>query len=105
MHGVVRLQWRVGYFAGTATAEGYATDSVSGTLLWQIVDKRGGTTALVENTFDSWLDVHHAFKTWSTQLLKALQADGICRKWRSAAATSADETRPKAELPSMPSPN
>ncbi len=70
----------VGYFAGTATAEGYATDSVSGTLLWQIVDKRGGTTALVENTFDSWLDVHHAFKTWSTQLLKALQADGICRK-------------------------
>src|SRR5689334_10039165 len=70
----------VGYFAGTATAEGYATDSVSGTLLWEVVDKRGGTTALVENTLDTWLDVHHAFKTWSTQLVKALQADGVCRK-------------------------
>lgn len=70
----------VGYFAGTATAEGYATDSVSGTLLWEIVDKRGGTTALVENTFDTWLDVHHAFKIWSTQLVNALQADGICHK-------------------------
>jgi len=70
----------VGYFAGTATAEGYATDSVSGTLLWEIVDKRGGTTALVENTLDTWLDVRHAFKTWSTQLVKALQADGVCQK-------------------------
>ena len=70
----------VGYFAGTATAEGYATDSVSGTLLWEVVDKRGGTTALVENTLDTWLDVHHAFKVWSAQLLKALQADGVCRK-------------------------
>lgn len=69
----------VGYFAGTATAEGYATDSVSGTLLWQVVDKRGGTTALVENTLDTWLDVHHAFETWSTQLVKALQADGVCQ--------------------------
>ena len=70
----------VGYFAGTATAEGYATDSVTGALVWQAVDKRGGTTALVENTFDSWLDVHHAFEAWSAQLAKRLQSAGICRK-------------------------
>src|SRR5215471_3842190 len=35
----------VGYFAGTAAAEGYATDATTGALLWQAVDKRGGTTA------------------------------------------------------------
>lgn len=74
------LNGGVGYFAGTATAEGYATDSKSGALLWQAVDKRGGTTALVENTFDTWLDVHHAFEAWSAQLTKALQTEGVCRK-------------------------
>jgi hypothetical protein len=35
---------------------------VTGALIWQAVDKRGGTTALMKNTFDSWLDVHHAFE-------------------------------------------
>jgi uncharacterized protein DUF3313 len=70
----------VGYFAGTATAEGYATDSRSGVLLWQAVDKRGGTTAMVENTLDTWLDVHHAFQAWSAQLAKALQKEGVCQK-------------------------
>lgn len=70
----------VGYFAGTATAEGYATDSQKGTLIWQAVDKRGGTTALVKNTFDNWLDVDHAFQAWSAQLVKRLQDVGICKK-------------------------
>jgi hypothetical protein len=74
------LNGGVGYFAGTATAEGYATDSKSGTLLWQAVDKRGGTTALVENTLDTWLDVHHAFEAWSAELAKALQKEGVCQK-------------------------
>jgi Protein of unknown function (DUF3313) len=70
----------VGYFAGTATAEGYATDSMSGALLWQVVDKRGGTTALVENTLDTWLDVHHAFEAWSAELAKSLRNEGVCQK-------------------------
>jgi hypothetical protein len=70
----------VGYLAGTATAEAYATDSATGALVWQAVDKRGGTTALVKNTFDSWLDVHHAFEAWSAQLVKGLQGAGICNK-------------------------
>jgi Protein of unknown function (DUF3313) len=74
------LNGGVGYFAGTATAEGYATDSESGALLWQVVDKRGGTTALLENTLDSWLDVRHAFEAWSAELVKSLQSEGVCRK-------------------------
>ena len=69
----------VGYFAGTATAEGYATDAATGGLLWQAVDKRGGTTAVAENTLNTWLDVDHAFQAWSEQLASRLQALGACR--------------------------
>jgi hypothetical protein len=69
----------VGYFAGTASAEGYATDATNGTLLWEGVDKRGGTTAMVENTLDTWLDVHHAFEAWSSQIASKLQQAGVCR--------------------------
>jgi hypothetical protein len=59
----------VGYFAGTATAEGYALDANSGTLVWEGVNKRGGTTAAIENTFNTWLDVHHAFQAWTNELV------------------------------------
>jgi len=69
----------VGYFAGTATAEGYATDATNGSLLWEAVDKRGGTTAVAENTLNTWLDVDHAFQTWSEQLASRMQALGACR--------------------------
>jgi hypothetical protein len=70
----------VGYFAGTATAEGYATDAQTGKLVWEAVDKRGGTTAVVENTLNTWLDVDHAFKAWSEQIVKRLQDVGICTR-------------------------
>ena len=69
----------VGYFAGTATAEGYATDATTGALLWQAVDKRGGTTAMAENTLNTWLDVDHAFKAWSEQLASRMQELGACQ--------------------------
>src|SRR5438128_10492338 len=52
----------VGYFAGSATAQGYATDATTGALLWEAVDKRGGTTAVVANTLNNWRDVDHAFE-------------------------------------------
>jgi hypothetical protein len=74
----VGLNKGVGYFAGTATIEGYATDSTNGTVLWQAVDKRGGTTALIKNTLDTQLDVHLAFQAWSKSLLAGLQQLGIC---------------------------
>ena len=70
----------VGYFAGTATVEGYITDAATGRLLWQGVDRRGGTTAMVENTLDTWLDVHHALTAWSDEIVAKLQQLGICRR-------------------------
>ena len=70
----------VGYFAGSAAAEGYATDASTGTLLWEAVDRRGGTTALVSNTLNTWLDVDHAFEAWSEQLASRLQELGACRR-------------------------
>jgi hypothetical protein len=70
----------VSRFAGTATAEEYATDATSGTLLWQAVDKRGGTTALIANTFNSWRDVDRAFRAWSANLVAMLRQLGACRK-------------------------
>lgn len=69
----------VGYFAGTATAEAYATDAATGSLVWQAVDRRGGTTAFVENTLDTWLDVHHAFTAWSNAITAKLQQFGTCQ--------------------------
>jgi len=70
----------VGRFAGRAAAEGYATDPTTGTLLWQAVDKRAGTTALISNTFNSWLDIDRAFRAWSVQLAGRLRELGACRK-------------------------
>ena len=69
----------VGYFAGTASAEGYATDAANGNLLWQAVDKRGGTTAVAENTLNTWNDVDHVFQSWSEQLASRMQELGACR--------------------------
>ena len=70
----------VGYFSGTAAAEGYATDAKTGALLWEAVDKRGGTTALVANTLDNWRDVENAFKTWADKLASKIQELGACRR-------------------------
>lgn len=69
----------VGLFAGTATVEGYATDARTRKLLWQAVDKQGGTTAVVKNTIDNWVDVNNAFDTWSDKLAAKMQQLGICR--------------------------
>jgi Protein of unknown function (DUF3313) len=70
----------VGYFAGTATIEGYAIDATNGTLLWEMVDKRGGTTSLLENTLNTWLDIDHAFSAWADRLGSRMQNLGACRK-------------------------
>jgi hypothetical protein len=70
----------VGYFSGTATGEGFATDAMNGTLLWQAVDKRGGTTAVAANTLDNWRDVRHVFEAWGILLRERLQQLGVCRR-------------------------
>lgn len=69
----------VGYFTGAASAEGYATNAKTGELLWEAVDRRGGTGSFVKNTLDNWLDVDHAMQAWSEKLASRLQELGICR--------------------------
>ncbi|MDY0884672.1 DUF3313 domain-containing protein [Dongia soli] len=69
-----------GVFAGSASAEGYATDSKTGVLLWQAVDQRAGQNALGTNTFNSWEDVDNAFVAWSKQFAERLRKLGICQK-------------------------
>lgn len=70
----------VGYFAGSTTVEGYATDASTGALIWEAVDKRAGTTSMAENTLNTKLDIEHAFQAWSAQLASRLQQLGICTK-------------------------
>ena len=68
------------WLMAVAAAQGYATDPTNGSLLWEAVDKRGGTTALAENTLNTWLDVDHAFEAWSEQLASRLQELGACQR-------------------------
>jgi hypothetical protein len=68
----------VSAWAGEATAEGYATDSTKGTLLFQAVDKRAGAEALGKNTFDSWGDVDAATTAWAQQLATRLNELKMC---------------------------
>jgi len=69
----------VGFFAGRASAEVYATDATDGTLLFQAVDRRGGTTPLLPNTLHTWRDVEQAFRDWARRLAGRLQEFGACR--------------------------
>jgi Protein of unknown function (DUF3313) len=69
----------VGYFAGTATVEAYTVDGGNGTVVWQAVSKRGGTSAAIKDTHNQWLDVQHAFQAWSTQLANRFQSVGFCQ--------------------------
>jgi hypothetical protein len=78
--GSVAFNDGVGVFSGTATSEAYATDALSGDLLWQGVDKRAGTTALVQNTTNSWNDVDNALKAWSAEAARRLQELGVCHQ-------------------------
>jgi hypothetical protein len=50
-----------------------------GGIVWQAVDKRGGTTSAAENTLVTWLDVHRAFDAWSKPYVTRLPRPGICR--------------------------
>lgn len=69
----------VGYFAGSATAEGFARDAVTGAVLWEAVDRRGGTGAVVKDTLNDWQDVDNAFKAWSNKLAGRVQQLGMCQ--------------------------
>src|SRR5262245_14685446 len=70
----------VAYWVGQATAEGYATDATTGTLLWEGQDKRVGTKTWGRDTLNSWDDVDNAFKAWSAAFAKRLGELGACRQ-------------------------
>lgn len=69
----------VGVFTGSATAEGYATDSVTGQVLWEGADKRAGSNAIGTDTLNSWEDVYNTFDAWSDKFAKRLIALGACQ--------------------------
>ena len=54
-------------FVGEASAEGELLDSQTGELLAAGVDRRAGTKAVGDSTFDSWNDARDAFVAWAKQ--------------------------------------
>lgn len=60
-------------FVGEASAEAEVRDSETGVLLVAGVDRRAGTKALGDTTFDAWSDVRRAFETWSAQFVDNLR--------------------------------
>jgi Protein of unknown function (DUF3313) len=68
----------VAYWVGEATAEGYARDATTGTLLWEGADERAGTKAFGRDTFNSWDDVDNAFKAWAEKFARRLDQLGAC---------------------------
>ena len=54
-------------FVGEASAEGEVRDSETGVLLAAGVDRRAGTKAIGDDTFDSWGDARRAFDAWAEQ--------------------------------------
>jgi hypothetical protein len=62
----------VSAWAGEATAEAYAIDSLTGKLLWQGADRRAGADALGTDTLNSWADVDAAGTAWAEHAAKRL---------------------------------
>ncbi len=61
----------VGYFSGTATGEGYATDAVNGTLLWEAVDQARWNHGRHRGyASDNWRDIHHVFEAWESSFAR-----------------------------------
>jgi len=54
-------------FTGSASVEGKITDSETGTILFEGVDRRGGTKSLSGVT-NSWNDVEEAYRFWAEKL-------------------------------------
>jgi hypothetical protein len=70
----------VAYWVGQATAEGYAQDATTGTLLWEGQDRRVGTKNWGRDTLNCWDDVDNAFKAWAAAFVKFLDEQGACRQ-------------------------
>jgi Protein of unknown function (DUF3313) len=64
LSGMKSLATGVSAFTGSASVEMKATDSAAGTILFEGVDRRGGTKSLSGVT-NSWNDVEEAYRYWA----------------------------------------
>ena len=67
LSGMVSLGRGVSLFTGSASVEFKATDSVTGAILAEAVDRRGGTKSLSGVT-NSWNDVEEAYRFWAEKV-------------------------------------
>ncbi|HLZ33558.1 MAG TPA: DUF3313 domain-containing protein, partial [Nitrospira sp.] len=67
LSGAKSLATGVSAFTGSASAELKITDSATGAILAEGVDRRGGTKSLVGMT-NSWNDVEEAYRFWAEKL-------------------------------------
>jgi hypothetical protein len=67
LSGMVSLGRGVSLFTGSASVEGKMTDTETGTILSEAVDRRGGTKSLMGVT-NSWNDVEEAYRFWAEKL-------------------------------------
>lgn len=64
LSGAKSLATGVSAFTGSASAEVKITDSTTGEILFEAVDRRGGTKSLMGMT-NSWNDVEEAYRFWA----------------------------------------
>ena len=88
LSGMKSLATGVSAFTGSASVEFKATDSVTGAILAEAVDRRGGTKSLMGVT-NSWNDVEQAYRFWAEKMRYRL-----CQ-WRSL-SEGMNCTEPKA---------
>jgi Protein of unknown function (DUF3313) len=67
LSGMVSLGRGVSLFTGSASIEVKMTDSATGTILAEGVDRRGGTKSLSGVT-NSWNDVEEAYRFWAERI-------------------------------------
>jgi hypothetical protein len=54
-------------FTGSASVEGKIVDTETGTILFEAVDRRGGTKSL-RGVTNSWHDVEEGFRFWAEKI-------------------------------------
>ena len=64
LSGMKSLATGVSLFTGSASAEVKITDTATGAILFEAVDRRGGTKSLKGVTY-SWNDVEEAYRFWA----------------------------------------
>ena len=76
LSGMKSLATGVSLFTGSASAEVKITDTATGAILFEAVDRRGGTKSLSGVT-NSWNDVEEAYRFWAEKVrYRACQGRG-----------------------------